>query len=233
MSERNDELFEILLKEAVSDNIESQIKEIDSDKTEIEFSKEHNKIMKKLFKIPIYKKVSFKKNVKNIAVFFISFCIIFALILSVSPDARAFVKKVIFSWTESVAVFSQSPENAKEETVLISEEKGVKWEPAFLPEGYEADLAEYSDIGFIMYTKGNDSIIFEYAKTDSASFINNEDVTFDTFSENEVDYYIFVSDENSGKDNVIVWENEGYRFSLNSLEDIEVLKTMALSVNKN
>jgi hypothetical protein len=223
----NDDFFEGRLRQAVIKNHNNEMKALIS---EVETGEKHvfsellNKKMKKLFAANKRREVFtivYKWSKVAVVAVCVSATLVFGTLLT-SAEVRKAVGDVIVTWFEKFTKF-QSPEISNDFTER-------EWEPEYLPEGFE--LTQTLGETGSMYTKSEDiRIIFSYNNSDSSTSVDNEDMTYSTFIENGTVYHLFETTiKDNYNDNIIVWDMDGYRFTVFGNYAIDELLKIALSV---
>lgn len=223
-----DELFDALLEQAVRQNLHNEIMSIPSEE-ELEqlytFSEEHNKRMKKLFAADSRREVIFvvlKWTKVAVVTVCVSATLLFGTMMA-SAEFRAAVSDVIITWYERFTKF-QSPETEYNSTQR-------DWFPEYLPEGftlyntYELNTLRGKEYG----NSSGVSIDFSYIPSDASVSVDSEGMEYSAVVQNDITYHIFsATDEH--KENIIVWDYDGYRFTvIGDFYTDEMLK-MAFSI---
>ncbi|MCL2018959.1 MAG: DUF4367 domain-containing protein [Oscillospiraceae bacterium] len=227
--ENNDSLFEAFLRQAVIINHQNEMAAIPPRK-ELEkmyaFSNEHNLRMKKLFAAD-KRQETFAVVIKCIKVAVIAACVSATMLfftLLTSADFRKAVGDVIVTWFDKFTEFrsSQGSEDFTERD----------WSPKYLPEGFTL-VDTIGTTGFMFTNTEEVRIIFNYKEIDSSTSVDNEDMKYSVIVEDEIIYHLFetIIKDDKYEDNVIVWDMDGYRFTVMGNYNIDELVKIALSVN--
>lgn len=223
-------LFDAVFAQAVIKNFEDELAEIPP-RQELEkiysFSAVHIAKMKKLFwqdkRKDIIRKID-KWSRSTAAVIVIIMVLFFGVMLS-SPQVRAAVTDVIVQWYEKFTSFTSG---TNEQTKVDN----IEWWPAYLSDGFsEHEILQTGGINEICFynTNGKDITLIYLTSTGSIA-VNNEGVIYSTVTVNDIVYHLFESKE-EGTRSSIVWDMNGYRFTILSEYPIKELQKMAVSVS--
>lgn len=232
MSSRESEsaLFDAVFAQAVIKSFDDELAGIPP-RQELEkiysFSAAHIAKMKKLFdqdkRKDTIRKIE-KWGRSAAAVIVIAVALFFGVLLT-SPQVRAAVSDVIVEWYEKFTSFtSGSHEQTKVDT--------IEWRPTYLPDGFsEPEVLQTGGINELCFynTEGQDITLLYFKSTDAVA-VNNEGVTYSTVTANDVVYHLFESQE-EGTRSSVVWDKDGYRFTILSEYPIAELQKMAVSVS--
>jgi len=222
-------LFEALLRQAVIDNYEEELAMISA---EVElsnlhsFSNRHIEGINRLFdqaKKRERLKAAAKWARRSVAVFIVGTMVLFGALMTV-PQVRATVATVIIEWVEQFTKFTSSQD---------SSQGFQEWEPAYVPEGFIED-ERYGDFGrlTIWYSDFEGSAIsFTYIKQGDSISVDNEGRDFFEIEAAGITYCIFES-KDLNKGTSIIWDNYGYRFSIEGQSPVSELLKIAKSVEK-
>jgi hypothetical protein len=221
-------LFDAVFAQAVVLNFEDELAEIPP-KQELEkmysFSAVHIVKMKKLFgsdkKKDIFRKIG-KWSRSVAAVIVIIMALFFGVMLS-SPQVRAAVSNVIIEWYEKFTSFTSDNSQIKVDD--------IEWWPKYLPDGFsEHEILQTGSINEIsFYNAEGKDITLLYLKSTDTIAVNNEGVIYSTVTANNIVYHLFESKE-EGTGSSIVWDQDGYRFTIISEYPIKELQKMVVSV---
>lgn len=222
-------LFDAVFAQAVIKNFEDELKEIPP-RQELEkmysFSVSHIAKMKKLFRQEkrrdIFRKIGIWGR-STAAVIVIAMALLLGALL-LSPQVRAAVSEVIIQWYEKFTSFTSG-------TTEQTDIDNLEFWPTYLPEGFSRhEVLQSGSINEINFfnTEGND-ITLVYLESAGAIAVNNENVIYSTVTNNNFVYHIFESKE-EGTRSSIVWDMNGYRFTILSEYPIKELQKMAVSI---
>jgi hypothetical protein len=222
-------LFDAVFAQAVIKNFEDELNEIPP-REELEkrysFSESHIAKMKKLFRRDKQKEILRKIGIwgrPTAAAIITAMALLFGALL-LSPQVRAVVSEVVIQWYEKFTSFTSG-------TTEQTDIDNLEFWPTYLPEGFsQHEVLQSGSINEIYFfnTEGND-ITLVYLESSDAIAVNNEDVLYSTVTNNNVVYHIFESKE-EGTRSSIVWDMNGYRFTLLSEYPIKELQKMATSI---
>jgi hypothetical protein len=222
-----DDFFEVVLKRAVIENNRNEIAVLPSENELAklcEFSRRHIARMKRLFAADGRREVFtvvYKWGKVAVIAVCVSATLTFGTLLT-SAEIRKAVGDVIITWFEKFTKF-QSEESDGEFTER-------EWKPEYLPAGFDA-TDTLGARGFV-YANGEGAlIIFEYNPSDSSISVDNEDMDYSIITDNGVPYHLFRTTITDGEhDNVVLWDADGYRFTVMGNYDIDELLRIALSI---
>lgn len=226
----NDDFFEAMLRQAViknhTDEMEALVSEVEAGEEHV-FSERRNIRMKKLF--AAHKRhevftIVYKWGKVAVVAVCVSATLVFGTLLT-SAEVRKAVGDVIVTWFDKFTKF-QSPEISDDFTER-------EWKPNYLPDGFT--LQETYEVGRMKgyeYVNSTGILVdFSYRPSDSSTSVDNENMIYSTFIENDIVYHLFeptIKDEY--EDTIIVWNKDEYRFTLIGNYDIDELIKIALSV---
>lgn len=221
----DDILFEAILRQAVIDEVKSDIRNYKQAEQHV-FSEAHEMKMRKLFKSDRSReffKVAVRRTKVAVAALAVSVTIFFAMLLTISAQVREAVNSVIVTWFSQFTTFSVEQRNDD----FIERE----WEITYIPEGFELDgVVEMVGSANYEYKNANGERVFIMYMTEEHDFaVDNEDREYSIFELNDVTYYIFAALLDY-KDHMIVWDNKGYRFAVIGNCDLDELGLVALSI---
>ncbi|MDR3277222.1 MAG: DUF4367 domain-containing protein [Oscillospiraceae bacterium] len=221
-----DSLFEAALRQAVIDNHEAELAAIPPD-SEIDalytFSARHETRMRRLFarerrRVRLH---SLRRMVGRAAV-----CLLLAAAVAAAiPSVRAAVMEVIAEWTSQYAKFTPGDADS---------ESGEKhWALSRIPDGYEEiNRTDMMNMLYLDYEDGNGGYLSFIAIPSSGSMlVNNERIRYSQRLIDGTVYHIFEA-ETDAEVNRVVWDNDGYRFSLDAFLSVEELLEIAESVDE-
>lgn len=225
----NAHLFDALFRQAVIDNYEEELSVIPTEKelsALYAFSDAHIARMKRLFSQAERHEMlrSAAKWVKRCAAVFIVVTVVLFGALMMVPEVRAAVKSVIIEWYDQFTKFTSGQDPTKE---------SQEWEPSYVPEGFAED-ERYGDFGrltiWYLDSRGN-SIVFTYFDQSDSVSVDNENRDFYEVESAGTIYYVFES-ETQDKGNSVIWDKEGYRFTIEGQSPESELLNIAKSVEK-
>ncbi|HWQ79785.1 MAG TPA: DUF4367 domain-containing protein [Anaerovoracaceae bacterium] len=232
MIDRNvsDRLFDMLFRQAVIDNYEQELSAIPSEKelsAVYSFSDAHIARMRRLFaqaeRLEILQSAA-KWTRRCAAVIIVGSVVLFGALMTV-PEVRAAVKSVIIEWFDQFTKFTSGQDSTKE---------SHEWEPSYVPKGFTED-ERYGDFGrltiWYLDSKGN-TIVFTYIDQSDSASVDNENRDFYEVEAAGTIYYVFEA-ETSDKGNSVIWDKEGYRFTVGGQLPVSELLNIAESAEKN
>jgi hypothetical protein len=226
----DDILFEAMLRQAVIKSHMKELAELPSDeelRKMYTFSERHNKRMRKLFASDRRRDVFIVvRNWSKVAavVVCIMTTVLFGILLT-SSEVRAAVRETVTSW---FGLFERFESTQPYENFVERD-----WSPEYLPIGFILiDSIELGEIKFFEYVNADGVIIdFSSRLSDSATYISSTDAEHSIISLNGVDYHLFLAtDDAEYKSNSVVWDMQGYRFTIAGVYDIDELLEIAVSV---
>jgi len=231
-SQSYNSIYEDILRQAVIDEYYQELSALPTEEelaTRYTFSEYHVKRMKKLFakdrKHDFYIGM-IKWGKTAAALFVVAFALLFGTLFFTSPEVRAAVKGVIIEWFETFTKFySEDDKNLNDEEIT--------WEISYFPKNFQVtDIIETNSITkIIMQNDQGEIISLTYMQNEGSASINNENVEYDIYEYEGMEFHIFRS-KDSDKLNTIVWNGEEYCFRLSSSININELIKIAKSVIK-
>ena len=227
-NKQSDNLVDAYIGQAVIDNFYEEYNSLPSLEElskEYTFSEKHERRMKALF-VKEERKEYFKKTVhigRKVAAIFLIFIAVFAGMLMINPNVRATVVETIITWQREFVKFLSS--NAEVE--------GSSMMPTYIPTGFREGFYEFVDGStVILYlNEKGETILFQSLKAEGTLYVDNEDAVYDVLNIDGVSYNILKALE-TGVENTIIWEIQGWRYIIRSTIDIESLQEMALSLEQ-
>jgi hypothetical protein len=235
----NDHIFEAVLKEAVKESnrrevagFQAESEKLDgfecpglhADRMGILFSLERKRLVRKTI-------LKTAKMVAAVAV--ISGALLFGALMTSAP-VRAAVHDSIVEWFDKYTTFSSVDEGGGDAEISAensAQASDGRFCPTYLPDGFveSAPMDNGPILASIYVDSAGTEIYFMYApKNISSLSVDNENAEYSLFEHDGVKYHMFVSTRD--EENKIVWEKEGYRFTVNAIIDPDELKKMAFSV---
>ncbi len=208
-----EQIFDIVLKEALRESMEREFKEIDEmviDEPH-EFSPQFEKKMKKLInsigrkdRIKKYKRIAVRTIVSVAA----AFGLIFGGLLT-QPEVYAAVQNVFRSIFDKYDKY----EYVGEELTIQNFDNNIRL--GYVPDGYCLSKGDYSPIDVTLFYKNEtDKIIFEYGIANfTTTSYDNEHSSYSSFILNDVEYHYYESNDNVF-DNKLIWYKDGYEFGI-------------------
>lgn len=228
----NDVIFEALFRQAVIDDFNEEIDSIPTNEQLAEiysFSSEFEMRMKKLF-VEDHRR-NFLKNVmlysrRVASILVIVLGLLFGTLLF-NTEVRAAVGKVLVEWYEKFASFT-----FRDEEIIVEKKE---WTLEYLPKGYL--LKNYEVLGNVtnmeFINNQGDKIRFSYRPENSITNISvdNENHKIDShvILDNETFSITAVDDR---FDNGVIWNMDGYTFSLWGKISINELNKIAESISE-
>jgi hypothetical protein len=220
-----DGVLEAVFRQAVIDNFERELEEIEKE-PDVETSERHGRRMSALFAARQRRQrasdvfVWAKKLATAAAVLFI----LLSGTLLTTPEVRASVSAVIAGWFDAFIQFGQGD----------SDESGIAdWHPASLPEGFpEVEKVQAGEVTAIYYANDDGVIIeFTYVTNDNTLSTSNEGVEYGQSPRGGIVYHTFTAVSGDYK-SAVVWDADGYLFSVAGYLPIERLLETAWSVER-
>ena len=208
-----EQIFDIVLKEALRESMEREFKKIDEmvlDEPH-EFSPEFEKKMRKTIN-SVGRKDRIKKYARNCVKAVVSFAAVFGIffgVLLTQPNVFAAVQNVFRSVFDKYDKY----EYIGEELTSENFDNGIRF--GYVPDGYCLSKGYYSPIDVtLFYTNETDKIIFEYGIANfTTSLYDNEHNTYYEFEHNGTDYHYYESNDKDF-DSILLWYDEGYEFDI-------------------
>ena len=231
MQANRESVFEATLRQAVIDDLMHEVASVPSNDELSKiytFSHRHTIRMNRLFakeKRQEYWKAIFKYSKRVAVVAMIIVTILFSTLM-LNPKVRAAVVDVIIEWFEGFTSF-HSPETDSQKVF------DPTWRPEYIPEDFtEGEIFQAAGAMELSYkTDSGRTLSFSYISNDGKVFADNDDMAYKIEEHNGIEYHIFESTDST--DNIIIWDNAGYRFSISANIPIQEIKKMAFSTKKN
>lgn len=223
----NEKVFDALFQEAVRDNFYLELEDLPNNKELNElytFSPEHEARMRQLFlkerrKIKLTSFVKWSKKAVAIIAIIVS---LFSGGLMTNASVRKAVYDTLIEWYDKYASFTSATSSEAEKTNI---------QPSYLPDGFiESSRLEMTEFTIIEYTLGELTITFQSSLANGLIAVNNENINYTTFIENEIEYHRFTATSDVAE-NIIVWTLDGQRYTVSSTLSIDELHKIAVSVN--
>jgi hypothetical protein len=224
--EKNEVIFDALLKVAVSEALEKEVSLLPSDEEIAEFqpTPEFDGRMKKLFQMN-QRKASFQRMTKKVrkiaACVGILFTLSATLLLSVSATRNAILNAVI-GWQEKYTEVKFDGTTEDSSTYL----------PSYLPEGYSKTSDDVSATGSTtVYTNsaGNQIILTQSPADSGADSVDNENTTYREINLSIGKAYLFEA-KTADDSSVLIWQYNSYAFELsaqlNSTEMVKIAESL-------
>jgi hypothetical protein len=230
-------VLEGLLRQAVIDDINREAdkwEEISRTSPPIQFSHRHNRRMKTIFaetKRLIHKRESYneipiglRRFARKLAYAAAMILVVFNLLVLSVPAVRAAAGQAVVSFFEKFANFNQT----------VSSQTGsfdTGFRPKFVPNGFNEISCSITDsIVTIIYCNEFDEMIsFVYASDTDLLQVNSEDVDYVEIVSNNIAYYLFTANSDDYV-NMIVWDKDGLRYSVDGNIPLNELLMIAESV---
>jgi len=224
----NDRLFDALFSQAVIDNYEDEIRSIPSESELAKlytFSDLHTARMEKLIRsAERFEKMqtTIKWIRRSAAVMVVALTVLFGALMTVS-DVRAVIVKTVIEWFDKFTKFTSEQADPDEME---------EWAPSYIPEGFlETARDNFAGMLTISYENENTVIDFTCVVASGSISVDNENQNYFIVEEKDTTYHIFENRE-IGEMNIIVWDQESYRFSIKSLLPVSDILQVAKSVEK-
>jgi hypothetical protein len=228
-------IFEALLRQAVIDDVRHEAvkwEEVNKNSPPIEFSRKHKRRMKVIFaetKRLLQKNeisavpITLRRIARRVLYAAAAALIAFNLLLLTVPAVRASAGEAIVDFFDKFAIFAQN-ENPNETF-------NASLKPKYIPEGYtEISAAATGGIVMTIYENNDDILSFAYASDSDLMQVNNESVDYSEVVYGGVSYSVFTANS-SGYANMVVWDKDGLRFSVDGNIPTDELIKMAESVS--
>ncbi|MDF2486138.1 MAG: hypothetical protein K0R46_2306 [Herbinix sp.] len=230
MKQIDDSVFEALFRQAIIADYNEEIDSIPPKERLMEiisFSPEFEVRMKKLFtrekQKDLFRKV-LKYGKQAAAVFVVATTVVFGMLLF-NSEVRAAIKNTAVEWYDKFTSFIfQGDSDTNEKT---------EWQPEYLPTGYRENsndkLGKATNIEYI--NDHDDTIYLSYRPEGNNTNISvdNENHLVESETINGHEAYIAKA-TNDDFENGVIWNMEGYTFSIWSKLPIEELIKVAQSI---
>nr|WP_314461342.1 DUF4367 domain-containing protein [uncultured Clostridium sp.] len=230
--ERNKELFDSLLKAAVSDALRDEMDALPSNeelKEKFPASAQFGKRMKKLiFQRKIKSKIRYfiKSNRKIAACFMVIIVLSSATLLSVEATRNV----ILNTFVNQFGKYTQIQFNDSS----TGEQKMDIYRPAYLPEGYKKISEEvYGNAALLVYSNESDSeIVLKQRKAEEGTaLIDNENTNYTEVEISGNTAYLFKAEKDDNY-NVLLWKSKDVVFELTSKVNSDELLRVGRSLEK-
>ena len=224
----SNEIFEILLRDSLSEKIEQESEELSKSAVEHNFETEFSKDVDRIARginSEERKKIAYKVTFRSLTSIACALGIVFCLLLT-QPTVYAAVADVVRQ------VFGEYDEYSfaepDEEIAFNTEVR-----PRYIPEDFTLRMVYYGDVNIsITYeTIDGQQLYFDYglATEGTAIFIDNENSIHSSFAQNGVEYHYYETTHEYGY-NGLIWSRNGYHFMLSSQLELEELVKIAENI---
>lgn len=230
--DRNKELFDSLLKVAVSDALKNEMDALPDNeelnekfKTSSELDKRMNKLISQE-KIKYKMRYFFKSNHKIAACFMI--IIVFSSVTLLSVEAT---RNVILNTL--VDQFGKYTQIEFRDSEADDQQKNI-YRPAYLPEGFKQKSEEvYGKTALLVYSnESDDEIVLKQRQAEEGTaLIDNENTNYTEVDISGNTAYLFKSLEDDNY-HVLLWKSEGIVFEMTSNVSSDELIRMGNSLEK-
>jgi len=222
----NDSLSEAVFRQTVIDNFERDTVET-CKQPDIEVSERQERRMEKLFAKEKWRKrgIMIRLWAKRLVLAVASLFIVFNGVLLTIPEVRATVADVLIKWFDE---FTQFGQKGSTDNALFP-----NWHPSKLPEGFSKVSESQTDaIISIRYTNEEGSLIlFKCVPNNDSLSVNNENVDYSQIMNDGVVYHTFTAISHEHQ-SAVVWDMDGFIFTVSSNLPIEQILEVAWSVKK-
>ncbi len=220
-----DKILGDLIDEAASIAADELGREL-TDPEDVEFSKEHENAMRKLFRNEqrklVYKKVS--KYSKRAAVFLLTVVVVSGIFVFSVEAWRVKVLNLVIDMSQTHSEINFSEEGTKGDS-YASDEITLD----YIPEGFKLDKKDVKGDMISLVFKGEESyFIFSMRKITGSVGIDTEDASVKKLKINGYEA-LFSSNE---KVKILVWHNEDYTFSLSGTVEENEMAEIARNIKK-
>lgn len=225
----SDEIFDILIKDALIEKWNKELDELNLQTTPHEFSKNFNKHIQK-----IQFSIVAKNNLKSAGKFAIKAVASIAVIMGIcfgglltQPEVNAAVQTVIKN------VFAEFDSYQFVDNEINADNFDSSKQLGYIPEGYLLSSGNYAP-GFVSLTyidTLNNELIFEYFIADGAKHIvDNKHTYYKEFTKNKISYSYY---ESTDKDfpSALIWYNGGYAYGIYAHLNIEEFVEIAENID--
>jgi hypothetical protein len=229
MAETGSVIFDVMLKEAVTENFRERMNAMPSEEELLRAhppSEEHTRKMNALFARERRRSAARKVwSFTKAAVMFV--CVLAAIafaLLMANPEIRAAVWDVIIQVREGHLriVFTETGTPSRE-----ARDFSLK----YIPEGYTLEsVDEYGPNCMTIYMDADGKMLVLNVSLPDAQGFDNENLEFYTETHDGITYYIFESYDIEQYQSGIAWMNEGFVFNVSGMFPIHELFEIAFSL---
>lgn len=191
------------------------------------FSERHNRKMERILKTEL-KSEKAKKcfgMLRKAAIVALTLMGSAVVTLKIIPTVYAYVETWIVESANDRVIF-------KDNNGSVSGEAALRFEPRYVPEGYEFVEESHGMFGSIIITYQNsvgERLCFEYGRLNGKQLsVDIENTAFTEAIVNGIRYYVF---EYTHENIMLAWESKGHFFKLEGMFEIQELIDIVTSVN--
>lgn len=226
-STNSNEIFEILLRDSLSEKLSNESKELGKATQKHDFKSRFLKGIKRIARrinAEKRRKIVFKVTFKSLLSVACTLGIIFCILLT-QPTVYAAVKDVVrntFSTHDSYYYIGEEQEESFDNSK----------KPGYIPDGYVLRFCYYGDTNISQTYEDFDGnqVYFDYGLADGSKMnVDNESHTLTEFNIDGVTFY-FYETQNEYEFNVLLWYNKGYAYSISAQMSLEELVKIAENI---
>lgn len=191
------------------------------------FSERHNRKMERILKTELKSEKASKcfSMLRKAAIVALTLMGSAVVTLKIIPTVYAYVETWIVESANDRVIFKDNNGSVNGEAAAL------RFEPQYVPEGYEFVEETYGMFGDIVITYQNfagEQLCLEYGRLKKEQLSADiENAMFTEITVNGIRYYVF---EHAGKTVTIAWENVGYLLSIHGALETQQLIDIAVSV---
>ena len=226
-STNSNEIFEILLRDSLSEKLSNESKELGKATQKHDFKSRFLKGIKRIARrinAEKRRKIVFKVTFKSLLSVSCTLGVVFCVLLT-QPTVYAAVSGVVRNVFSGYDKYSYHGDY--EEKVFNTEIR-----PQYIPEGFELRMVYYSDVNMSITYDDADvrEICLDYGLMGYGSTsVDNENSVYTLFVQNGTEYHYYETTHEYGY-NVLMWVKDGYHFMLTSQLEKDVLVQIAENI---
>lgn len=192
------------------------------------FSERHNRKMERILKTELKSEKASKcfSMLRKAAIVALTLMGSAVVTLKIIPTVYAYVEKWIVESENDRVIFKDNNGSVNGEAAAL------RFEPQYVPEGYEFVEESYGMFGSIIITYQNSAgerLCLEYGRLNGKQLsVDIENTAFTEVIVNGIRYYVF---EYTHENIMLAWEGKGHFFKLEGMFEIQELIDIATSVN--
>lgn len=224
----SNEIFEILLRDSLSEKIGHESEELSKSAVEHAFETEFSKAVGRIAKginSEERKRIAYKVTFRSLTSIACALGIVFCLLLT-QPTVYAAVADVV---RQVFGEYDEYSFTEPDEEIAFNAEI----RPQYIPEGFTLRMVYYGEAYMSITYNAVDGreICFDYGLTSDGTgiFIDNENSIHSSFAQNGAEYHYYETTHEYGF-NGLIWSRNGYHFMLSSQLELEELVKIAENI---
>ena len=229
----NDEIFDLLLKEALIEKYSKDVRTAMENVKPHDFPPEFEKKIKK-----IARSIGRQERIQGVCKGLMKVLVIVAAVMGIAFGCLL-TQRTVFAAVENVikSVFDGHDDYWITGSNVTVETFNSKMRFGYVPDGYYLCSGTYSPVYVQLiytnelYTNEHDEIMLEYFIADGLrTSVDNEHHTYKTIYHGDIEYHYYESFDDDF-DNILIWQDKGYSFNILAHLPQEELVKIALNID--